>query len=220
MNREHSVIFEIAPKHWFWTLLLTMFSSVQFSHSVVSDSLWPHEPQHARPPCPSPTPGVHPNPCPLSWWCHPTISSCCPLLHLPSIFPSSRVFPIGSYAILFITTLDFTSITNHIHSWALFLLWLFLLILFRVIYPLFSSSILWTYWPGEFIFQCPIFLLFHTVHGILKERMLKWLAIPLFSWPHFVRTLHHELSILGGPTWHGLQFHWVRQGCDPCDQFD
>ena len=45
-----------------------------------------------RPPCPSPTPGVHPNPCPLSWWCHPTISSCRPLLLLPSIFPSIRVF--------------------------------------------------------------------------------------------------------------------------------
>ena len=42
------------------------FSSVQFSHSVMSDSLQPHEPQHTRPPCPSPTPGVHPNPCPLS----------------------------------------------------------------------------------------------------------------------------------------------------------
>ena len=49
--------------------------SVQFSRSVMSDSLRPHEPQHARPPCPSPTPGVHPNPCPLSRWCHPTISS-------------------------------------------------------------------------------------------------------------------------------------------------
>ena len=45
--------------------------SVQFSHSVVSDSLWPHEPQHARPHGPSPTPGVHPNPCPMSWWHHP-----------------------------------------------------------------------------------------------------------------------------------------------------
>ena len=52
-----------------------VFSSVQFSHSDVSYSLWPHEPQHTRPPCPSPTPGVHPNPCPLSRWCHPTISS-------------------------------------------------------------------------------------------------------------------------------------------------
>ena len=49
--------------------------SVQFSHSVMSDSLRPHELQHARPPCPSPTPGVHPNPCPLSRWCHPSISS-------------------------------------------------------------------------------------------------------------------------------------------------
>jgi len=70
----------------------TPISSVQFSRSVVSDSLWPHEPQHARPPCPSPTPGVHPNPCPSSQWCHPTISSCRPLLLLPPIFPRFRVF--------------------------------------------------------------------------------------------------------------------------------
>ena len=48
--------------------------SVQFRCSVVSNSLWPHESQHASPPCPSPTPGVHPNPCPWSQWCHPTIS--------------------------------------------------------------------------------------------------------------------------------------------------
>ena len=50
-------------------------SSVQFSWSVVSDSLWPHGLQHARLPCPSPTFGVYSNSCPLSWWCHPTISS-------------------------------------------------------------------------------------------------------------------------------------------------
>ena len=49
--------------------------SVQFSHSVVSSSLWPHGLQHARPPCPSPTPRVYSNSCPLSRWCHPTISS-------------------------------------------------------------------------------------------------------------------------------------------------
>ena len=56
--------------------LTLLFTSVQtFGRSVMSDSLRPHEPQHARPPCPSPTPGVHPNQCPLSWWCHPTISS-------------------------------------------------------------------------------------------------------------------------------------------------
>ena len=65
--------------------------SIQFSRSVVSDSLRPHEPQHARPPCPSPAPRVYPNPCPLSQWYHLTIS-CHPLLLLPSIFPSIRVF--------------------------------------------------------------------------------------------------------------------------------
>ena len=56
-------------------LAFIYFSSVQFSHSVVSDSLWSYELQHVRSPCPSPTPGVYPNSCPLSQWCHPTISS-------------------------------------------------------------------------------------------------------------------------------------------------
>ena len=67
--------------------------SVQFNHLVVSDSLPPHEPQHARPPCPSPIPRVHQNPCPLSQWCHPTIStSAIPFSsHLQS-FPASGSF--------------------------------------------------------------------------------------------------------------------------------
>ena len=72
--------------------LHALYISVEFILSVVSDSLQPHEPQHARPPYPSPTPRVHSNPCPLSRWCHPTISSCRPFLLLPSIFPSTRVF--------------------------------------------------------------------------------------------------------------------------------
>ena len=73
-----------------------MFSSVQSSRSVVSDSLWPHEPQHARPPCPSPTTGVHPNPCPLSRWCHPTISSSVVLFSsYPQSFPASGSFPMS-----------------------------------------------------------------------------------------------------------------------------
>ena len=59
----------------FFPHTLLYFSSVQFSHSVVSDCLRLHESQHARPPCPSPTPGVHPNSCALSRWCHPAISS-------------------------------------------------------------------------------------------------------------------------------------------------
>ena len=73
--------------------------SVQFSRSVVSDSLRPHEPQHARPPCPSPTPRVYANStCPLSQWCHPTISSSViPLSsHLQS-FPPSRSFQMSQF---------------------------------------------------------------------------------------------------------------------------
>ena len=66
--------------------------SVQFSHSVMSDSSRPHGLQNARPPCPSPTPRAYSNSCPLSQWYHPTISSCCPLLFLPSVFPRIRVF--------------------------------------------------------------------------------------------------------------------------------
>ena len=67
--------------------------SVQFSHSVVSNSLRLHEPQHTRPPCPSPTPRVHPNPCPLSQWCHPTTSSSVvPFSSPPQSFPASGSF--------------------------------------------------------------------------------------------------------------------------------
>ena len=67
-----------------------VFSSVQFSHTVVSDSLWPHEPQHTRCPCLSPTPRVQTNPCPSSRWCHPTISSSViPFSSCPQSFPAS-----------------------------------------------------------------------------------------------------------------------------------
>ena len=59
----------------------------------MSDSLWHHEPQHARPPCPSPTLGFHPNPCPSSQWCHPTISSSVvPFSSCPQSFPASEAF--------------------------------------------------------------------------------------------------------------------------------
>ena len=68
------------------------FIYVQFSHSVLSNSLWRHGLQHARQPCPSPTPRVYSNSCPLSQWCHPAISSSYPLLLLPSILFSNRVF--------------------------------------------------------------------------------------------------------------------------------
>ena len=79
-----------APAYIFEKL---QFSSVQFGRSVVSDSLQPHEPQHARPPCPSPTPRIHPNPCPSSWWCHLTVSSSVvPFSSCPQSFPASGSF--------------------------------------------------------------------------------------------------------------------------------
>ena len=78
------------------------FSSVQFSCSVMSDSLQPHESQHARPPCPWQTPRVYSNSCPLSWWCHPAISSsvisfssCSQSLPASGSFPMSQLFPWG-----------------------------------------------------------------------------------------------------------------------------
>ena len=71
--------------------IIALDEIVLVSRSVVSGSLQPHGPQHSRPPCPSPTPGPCSDSCPLSQWCHPTISSCRPLLLLPSIFPSIRV---------------------------------------------------------------------------------------------------------------------------------
>ena len=105
------------------------------------------------------------------------------------------------YLLLFTAS---TSITSHIRSWVFFLLWLHPFILSGVISPLIFSSILGTCRPGEFIFLYPIFLPFHTVHGVLKARILKWFAIPFSSGPHFVRTLHHDPSVLGDPTWHDL----------------
>ena len=107
------------PKNWcFWTVLLdktlespldcseiksvnskgnsVQFSLVQFSHSVVSNSSWPHELQHARPPCPSPTPRVHSDSCPSSQWCHPAISSSVvPFSSWPQSLPASESFPMS-----------------------------------------------------------------------------------------------------------------------------
>ena len=82
------------------------FSSVHFSRSVMSDSLWLHEPQHVRPPCPPPTPRVHPNPCPWSRWFHTTISSsvitfssCLQSFPASGSFPMSQLFASGGLSI-------------------------------------------------------------------------------------------------------------------------
>ena len=89
-----------------WIVYILRFS--QFSHSVVSDSLWPHESQHARPPCPSSTPRVYPNSCPLSRWCHQAISSsvvpfspCLQSFPALGSFEMSQLFALGGQSIGF-----------------------------------------------------------------------------------------------------------------------
>ena len=85
----------------FWFLSIRhveswLLCSVQFSHSVMFHSLWPHESQHARPSCASPTPGVHSNSCPSSRWCHPAISSSViPFSSCPQSLPATGYFPMS-----------------------------------------------------------------------------------------------------------------------------
>ena len=88
-------LLRLSPPTW---LFQNSSSSVHFSSSAMSDSLWPHGLQHARPPCLSPTPGVHSNSCPLSRWCHPIISSSVMPFssHLQS-FPASRSFQMSQF---------------------------------------------------------------------------------------------------------------------------
>ena len=89
-------IFSVTPAAFQVHPAFLILSSVQLIHSVMSDSLRSHEPEHARPPCPSATPGVHPNPCPLSRWCHPNISSSVvPVSSCPQSFPASGSFPMS-----------------------------------------------------------------------------------------------------------------------------
>ena len=83
-------------QHQFSSVQFSSVSLVRFSRSVVSDSLRPHESQHARPPCPSPTPGVHSNSCPSSPWCHPAISSSVmPFSSCPQSLSASESFPMS-----------------------------------------------------------------------------------------------------------------------------
>ena len=109
------------------------------------------------------------------------------------------------------TASDLASITSDIHNWILFLLWLHIFILSGVISPLISRSILGSYRPGEFIIQCPIFLPFHTVHGVLRQeyycRIVKTqkLCCPRdsqesFPAPQFESINSSVCSLLHGPN--------------------
>ena len=92
-THTHTYIYKHIHTHAFRLLDFRLFSSVQFSHSVMSDSLQPHELQHPRPPCPPQIPRVYSSSCPSSWWCHPAVSSSVvPFSSCPQSLPASGSF--------------------------------------------------------------------------------------------------------------------------------
>ena len=96
--RRNDLIYTLSDVFLFVICEIISLSSVQFSHSVMSESLLPHKLEHARPPCPSPTPGVYSNSCPSSRWCLPTISSSViPFSSCLQSFPASRSFPMSQF---------------------------------------------------------------------------------------------------------------------------
>ena len=104
-----------------WTVRLVLNPSIQFSCSAVSDSFWPHGLQHARPPCPSPTPGANSNSCPSSRWCHPNISpSVIPFSSCLQSFPASGSFPtnqhLNHYCLLITLRASPACQPGHLHS--------------------------------------------------------------------------------------------------------
>ena len=156
MNQDHSVVIEISPKY---CIILDFFVDYE-GYFMSSKGFLPIVVDI------------------MVIWIKFTIS-----IHFSSLIPKMLMFTLaisclttssitlihgpnipGSYVILFFITLNFTLTTTHIHNWVWFLLWLNLLILSGSTSPLFSSTILGTYWLGEFIFQCHILLPFHTAH--------------------------------------------------------
>ena len=125
-----------------------MISFLLFSRSVVSNSLWPHGLQHARLPCPSPSPGACSNSCPLSKWYHPTISPCHSLLLLLSIFPSISVF--SNQSVLCIrwpkySSFNFSISPSNEYSGLIFFRidWFFISLLLKGLSRIFSSTTVW-----------------------------------------------------------------------------
>ena len=149
--------------------------SVQFSRSVMSDSLLPHESQHARPPCPSPTPGVRPNPCPLCRWCHPAISSSavpffsCPqsflILSVSGSFQMSQLFASGGQSMGVSTSASI--IPMNIHDWFPLGLTGLISFLSRGLSRVFSNT---TIWKHEFFSSQPSFWFNSHSHTWLLEK--------------------------------------------------
>ena len=150
---------------------------VQFSHSVVSDSLWPHGLQHARFPCPSPTPRAWSDSYQSSWWCHPTISSSTIPFSCLQSFPASGSFPMGQFFALGGQRIGVSASASVLQYWFPFRL--------TKHDPLekgmanhFSILALRTPCESRSIVSDSLWLHGYTVHGILQARMLEWVTFP------------------------------------------
>ena len=138
-------------------------NSVQFSHSVVSNSLRPHGLQHTRPPCPSPTPGAYLNSCPSHWWCHPTIpSSVIPFSHFQS-FPASGSFPISQFFASGCQSIGVSASTSGLMSFRMD--WLDLLALQGTL-----KSLLQHHSSKASILQCSVFFIVQHSHPYMTKR--------------------------------------------------
>ena len=180
------------------------FSSVQFSHSVMSDSLRPHESQHARPPCPSPTPGFHSNSCPSSQWCHPAISSsvisffsCPQSLPASGSFPMSQLFAWGGQSTGVSALASFLPKKSQGWSPSEWTGWISLLQLCPTLCDPRDSS------PPD-----------SYVHGILQTRILEWVAtsssrgsfLPRYQTHIFMSPASSGWFFTAGATWEALFF--------------
>ena len=159
--------------------------SVQFSHSVMSDSLWPHELQHVRPPCPSPTPGVYSNSCPSSRWCHPAISSSVvPFSSCPQSLSASIVSNESTLRMRWpkYCSFSFSISPSNAHPGLIFFRmdWLDLLAVqgtlkSRLQHHSSKASILQHYLTSPFfnLLICEIGLVWHIFHNIIKAKANK-----------------------------------------------
>ena len=149
----------------------------------MSDSLWPLEPQHARLPCPSSTPGVHPNPCPSSWWCHPTISSSVvPFSSCPQTFPASGSFPMSLFLASGGQSIGVSASASvlpmNIQDWFLLRLTGLISLQFKVLSRLFSST---TIGKHQSFSAQPSLWSISDIHTWLLEKAYLWLDGPLLA---------------------------------------
>ena len=146
------------------------YQSAQFSCSILSDSLWPHGLQHARPPCPSPTPGAYSNSCSLSQWCNPTISSSViPFSSVPQSFSASGSFPVSRLFASSVQSIRTSAsvVPMNIQGWFLLRLTGSFSLLSKGLSRVFSST---TVWKHQFFGAQPSLWSNPHIHSWLLEK--------------------------------------------------